>query len=130
MGTRSSISVQVGDKIKSIYCHWDGYLSWNGKILLENYNSQELAEKLIALGDLSSLNKSPDKPEGHTYDTPVDGYCVAYGRDRGEKNTEARSYTSMYELKLEMNEEYNYYWDGTQWTVDGKILTKKIVKED
>ncbi len=27
--------------IKSIYCHWDGYPSNNGKILLEHYNSQE-----------------------------------------------------------------------------------------
>jgi hypothetical protein len=27
MGTRSRIGVMHGDKCKSVYCHWDGYLS-------------------------------------------------------------------------------------------------------
>jgi hypothetical protein len=54
MGTRSRIGVMHGDKVKSIYCHWDGYLDFNGRILQEHYDSSK-ANHLVALGDLSSL---------------------------------------------------------------------------
>lgn len=96
MGTRSAIIVKVGNLYKGIYCHWDGYPTHNGKILLEHYNSQERVEALIALGDLSSLRENLAPPEGvvHTFDKPYmenphDNYShtkvtVAYGRDRGE----------------------------------------------
>jgi hypothetical protein len=39
MGTRSRIGVMHGNKVKSIYCHWDGYLHFNGRILQESYDS-------------------------------------------------------------------------------------------
>jgi hypothetical protein len=42
------------DGIISIYCHWDGHIETNGKILFENYN-REKTEQLIALGNISSL---------------------------------------------------------------------------
>ncbi len=134
MSTNSTISVKIGNKIKSIYCHWDGYLSHNGKILLENYNSQEQAEKLIKLGDLSVLAPSPDKPEGHTYENPVEGYCIAYGRDRKEKNTKARTYKDI--MEFEDKQEYNYYWDGNKWNVndgsdkDFELLVVEEIKKD
>ena len=84
MGTRSYIAVKLSDgRWKCVYCHWDGYPSWNGKILYNHYNSQELAEALVAPGDMSSLDKKCDKPEGHTYDTPAKDYTVYYRRDRG-----------------------------------------------
>ena len=43
-------------------------------ILTEFYNSQEKAEALVNLGNLSILDKSPDCPEGHTFTAPVPGY--------------------------------------------------------
>ena len=57
MGTRSRIAVMHGDNCKSVYCHWDGYLDYNGRILQEHYDSAK-ANHLVALGDLSSLGKS------------------------------------------------------------------------
>ena len=85
MGTRSYIiTANPKGDFTGIYCHWDGYPSHNGKILHENYDTQEKVETLIALGDLSSLRESPACPEGHSYRTPVAGHCIAYGRDRGE----------------------------------------------
>lgn len=89
MGTRSRIGVMHGDVCKSVYCHWDGYLSNNGRILLENYDSAK-ANHLVALGDLSSLDKNIDIPEGaeHSYQVPLDGVTVFYGRDRGETGTD------------------------------------------
>lgn len=83
MGTRSRIGVMHGDNLKSVYCHWDGYLEHNGRILLEHYDSAK-ANHLVALGDISSLAPSIDKPEGHTFENSVNGYTVFYGRDRGE----------------------------------------------
>jgi len=116
----------MGDEIKSIYCHWDGYPSHNGKILLEKYNSQEQAEKLINLGDLLLLDDNADKPEGHTFDHPVEGYCVAYGRDRGEKDTEARTYKNVEEID---EQKYNYYWNDEKWFVNNNILTTEIINK-
>ncbi len=47
MGTRSDIIVNRTDgKWARIYCHWDGYIEHKGKILFENYSSQEKAEAL------------------------------------------------------------------------------------
>jgi hypothetical protein len=120
MATRSSIAVKAKDEdmVKIIYCHFDGYPSHHLPILTEHYNSQELAEKLANLGDLSVLDTSADCPEGHTFETPIKGYCIAYGRDRGETETEPRLY---WNIKLAQNhseeQEYNYYWNGECWTV-------------
>ena len=96
MGTRSRIGVMHGDKVKSIYCHWDGYLDFNGRILQEHYDSAR-ANHLVALGDMSSLRA--DIGEKHAFSkfdsvTNIEHrehneeWCTFYGRDRGEKDTE------------------------------------------
>ena len=98
MGTRSRIGVMHGDKVKSIYCHWDGYLSFNGRILQEHYDSAK-ANHLVALGDMSSLRAtigekhkfSPfDQKElsNEEFEKQFGDMCTFYGRDRGEKDTE------------------------------------------
>jgi hypothetical protein len=87
MATRSRIAIedQTG-KVRSIYCHWDGYPSNNGRILLEHFQTQEKVESLIELGSISSLNKNVEIPEGvtHSFDNPAKGIVVAYHRDRDE----------------------------------------------
>ena len=56
MGTRSRIGIQLADdSILSIYCHYDGYPSFNGVKLVENFNSRDAATELIDGGDISSL---------------------------------------------------------------------------
>ena len=98
MGTRSRIGVMHGDKVKSIYCHWDGYLEFNGQILQEHYDSAK-ANHLVALGDMSSLRAtigekhkfSPfDQKElsNEEFEKQFGDMCTFYGRDRGEKDTE------------------------------------------
>ena len=64
MGTRSRIAVMHGSVCKSVYCHWDGYLDNNGRILQEYYDSAK-ANNLVALGDLSSLR--PNIGEKHAF---------------------------------------------------------------
>lgn len=56
MSTNSTISIQHKDgTIEQIYCHYDGYLSHNGKILLDFYTDRSKVEELIKLGGLSVL---------------------------------------------------------------------------
>ena len=87
MGTRSKIAIEDQDgKVRSIYCHWDGYPSHHGPILLEHYTTQEKVESLIELGAISSLAQETEIPEGvdHSFDNPAKGIVVAYHRDRKE----------------------------------------------
>ena len=57
MGTRSRVGVMHGDVCKSVYCHYDGYLEYTGKLLLDHYNSAT-ANQLVALGDNSGVQKT------------------------------------------------------------------------
>ena len=59
MGTRSRVGVMHGSTCKSVYCHYDGYLEYTGKLLLQNYNSA-LANQLVALGDNSGVQNSTE----------------------------------------------------------------------
>lgn len=89
MGTRSRVGVMHGDKCKSIYIHWDGYLSGVGATLAKHYDSAK-ANHLVALGDVSSLDQDVEIPEGkiHSFQEPLDGVTIFYGRDRGETGCE------------------------------------------
>ena len=56
MGTHSRIGIQLADKsILSVYCHYDGYPSFNGVKLQEHFNSSDAAAELIDGGDISCL---------------------------------------------------------------------------
>ena len=56
MGTRSRVGVMHGDVVKSVYCHYDGYLECTGQILLKYYDSPR-ANELVALGDNSGVKE-------------------------------------------------------------------------
>ena len=76
MATRSVIAKLDDNGLEAIYCHNDGYLSNNGKILDQHYADEDKVDNLIAQGDISSLK-----------DTIED--TIFYARDRGEDNKEA-----------------------------------------
>jgi hypothetical protein len=57
MGTRSRVAVMHGDVCKSVYCHYDGYLDYAGRILLEHYDSTK-ANLLVARGDNSGVKET------------------------------------------------------------------------
>lgn len=117
MSTRSTIACKLSDgSYRSVYFHFDGYPGGVGVVLRDHYNSQEGAEAVTSVGDLSVLSASMECPEGHSYRSPVDGHSIAYGRDRGEKNTEAKLHENL-AARLRHCEEYNYTWDGDGWTV-------------
>lgn len=131
MATRSTIALEFADGIvQQVYCHWDGYLDHNGKILLENYSDPFKLRDLIDLGDISSLR--PEIGEKHhfsqfeagisgdEYDRLYGDMTTFYGRDRGETGVSARSYVSFLDYRANSQfEEYNYILrrDG-KWYVE------------
>ena len=74
MSTRSAIAIQEtkDGPVQHIYCHYDGFPRYNGKILNEHYRDPAKVKELLALGDMSSLNETIDK-------------SVFYHRDRKER---------------------------------------------
>jgi len=121
MGTRSRIGVMHGSNCKSVYCHWDGYLDFNGRMLMEHYDSTK-ANYLVALGDLSSLRPDVFVAEGveHSFEKPAEDICVFYGRDRGESGTEWKT-DATFEAFLERADgcgaEYYYIMQDGVWYV-------------
>jgi len=97
MATRSTIALEFADgTVQQVYCHWDGYLEHNGKILAEHYSNPFILRDLIDLGGLSSLRR--DIGEKHAFsqfDLPkeeveafvkrTENMCTFYARDRGEQ---------------------------------------------
>jgi hypothetical protein len=57
MGTRSRVAVMHGDVCKSVYCHYDGYLDYTGRILQEHYDSTR-ANDLVSRGDNSGVKET------------------------------------------------------------------------
>ncbi len=71
MATRSTIALEYADgTVGQIYCHWDGYLDNNGKILYHHYQDPFTVRSLLDNGDMSSLDRTV-------------GSCTFY-KERGE----------------------------------------------
>ena len=106
MGTRSMIALEYADgSVGQIYCHWDGYLEHNGRILQEYYTNPFTVRELLDNGDMSSLDKD------------VDG-CSFY-KERGEDCPQRRYKDYADYRKNAQFEEYNYILrrDG-KWYVE------------
>lgn len=108
MSTNSMIFKLSEDKkqVQGIYCHWNGYINGVGYVLQTFYQDAKKVEKLITLGNISSLGKyveaseavqkfgfypatseeflklDPAKQNRLLAEEPY--YTVAYHRDRGE----------------------------------------------
>jgi hypothetical protein len=110
MATRSTIALEYADgTVGQVYCHWDGYLDNNGKILLKHYQDPFKLRTLMDLGDLSSLR--PSVGVQHSFDDRDAGEneCTFYGRDRGESGTEAKTFKDFADYaENHQHEEYEY----------------------
>ena len=86
--TRSQIGyIDKGGRIVSTYVHYDGYPKGVGKIA-KNYYGGGRVKKLLAIdkgAGISVLDKDMNGGPGHTFNNPIEGQTVFYGRDRGEK---------------------------------------------
>ena len=121
MATRSRIAIENQDgTVQSIYCHFDGYIDGVGKTLFNHYDREKL-EKLIELGDISSLDES-------TEDT------VAYARDRGEDlhSTGYLNVEGLFELGFGSSVEFVYCLnrDGIWLMCEDTSNNVAILKEE
>ena len=129
MATRSAIGIMHGDVCKAVYCHWDGYLEHNGKILKEHYTDSVKVNQLISLGDISSLG--PEVGEEHPfssfdselsseeYDAKYGNMTTFYGRDRGEA-TSFETFMDFEKLATHYSNagcEYIYIFKDGEWFV-------------
>jgi len=125
MSTNSTINIQNEDgTVDSIYCHWDGYLEFNGKILQEHYTSEAKVRELISNGDLSILGS--EIGEAHDFDyrykndgeiePGTDDWCMYFGRDRGERNVDYQTLANADMVKG--CQQYNYLFRNGSWTVN------------
>ena len=120
MGTRSTIALEYADgTVEQVYCHWDGYLEHNGKILQEYYSNPFILRDLIDLGDISSLRPTVGTKhafsrlevpmDGEAYDKLYGDMTTFYGRDRGETGTGAKKFASYEDYLLNHQyEEFEY----------------------
>lgn len=130
MATRSTIAIQRQDgTVAQVYCHWDGYLEYNGDLLIKYYDTAEKVEALLSPGDISSLGTEVgvQHPFSHResnmapgeYEDIFGNMTLYYGRDRGETGCEARVFKDVasYEKTGDggMFEEYNYLFIGGRW---------------
>jgi hypothetical protein len=111
------VGMMVGDKVRAVYVHWDGYLDGVGKELQGYTTPAEVAE-LISHGDRSSL----DGP---------------YYKDRGEDGVDPTDYTTFvefYEACEGCWAEYYYIFKDGVWycgdTYNETSLSKKLVPYD
>ena len=122
MATRSTIALEFADgTVGQVYCHWDGYLQHNGKILLNNYMDPFKVRELIDNGSISSLGteigvKHPFDNPGSYNDAAYNDYkekfghmTKFYGRDRGETEVGANYFTDYEHFLVEgQQEEFDY----------------------
>jgi len=129
MATRSLIGkILPGGGIRSIYCHWDGYLENNGEILKNHFTDEAKIDKMLDLGDLSSL--APELgDEPHDFDNCTKDVCNFYGRDRKETGCEAQHSSTLDQYMRHADRagaEYVYIWNEGKWQYSRVTTSAKM----
>lgn len=101
--------------VKAVYLHSDGYPQWTGKILQTHYQDGKKIDSLLKLGTsgISVLEPEISGASGHSFNRPVKGQTIFYGRDRGENNdmtVRANNYDRFYQNAFNVAD-YVYLWD-------------------
>ena len=121
MSTRSNIAVELKDskKVKTVYCHFDGYIQGVGQTLVENYKSYDDAVSLLQFGGISSLGNNLKETS-------------FYSRDWGRKDDNCVEYQNEFAFIYDMTGstwiEYIYLFKDNKWFVSTStyIPSKKL----
>ena len=116
MGTRSRVAVMHGDVCKSVYCHYDGYLDYTGRILQEHYDSTG-ANLLVALGDNSGVKETVEE--------------MNFYKDRGEEDVSwqvAHTFEEFLEQVENCCGEYYYVMRDGVWYAGCVYATQGLIK--
>ena len=92
MATHCYVGIIEDDIVTAIYVHWDGYVDFTGRILVEYYSDPEKAKALVEKGSCSALHPDIEK---------IDFY--------GEKPIRKHAYQSWNELL------YLYDMENQEW---------------
>ena len=143
MGTRSNIGyINDEGKIRAAYCHYDGYLEHNGRILLDHYTDAAKVKELVELGDMSFLapNVHPTPDSGHSFDNNEADVTVFYGRDRGENDVAPVTHDVISDWIGNKNSWVEYFYlfmpEVSTWMVYAvhnkrwKQLTEELIKQE
>ena len=116
MSTQCGVAIKTEKGYETIYVHSDGYPGYMWPMLTKNYNSEELAAKLVSLGDASYIDeKLEPTSDFHKFGTPEPGVSMFYHRDRGEEWEDVKP--SCYTKRLLFNQfYYSYIWEDGCWT--------------
>ena len=81
MGTRSNIAYQKENgEVVAMYCHYDGYPEYNGRILQQHYSTEEKARALVDNGYQSGLKPTIlEMNEERVHQHPPTIYRSMYG---------------------------------------------------
>ena len=116
MGTRSRVAVMHGNVCKSVYCHYDGYLSYTGEILNRHYDST-LANALVSRGDNSGVKETLEE--------------MNFYSDRGEDNVSwqvAHTFDEFLEQVQGCGCEYYYVMKDGVWYAGAVYDTPGLIK--
>jgi hypothetical protein len=116
MATRSFISRSIETGFEGVYCHWDGYPEYVGAMLHEHWSDPEKIEKLIELGDISTLGS--EIGEVHDFDDRATEATTFYGRDRGETEVDRKFFAELDDLVGYAGNcgcEFIYLFDSGNW---------------
>lgn len=115
MSTQCGVAIKTEKGYETIYVHSDGYPDYMWPMLTENYNSEELARKLVSFGDASYIDKKLEPTSDfHKFNTPEPDVSMFYHRDRGEAWEDVRPFC--YRKSVVFNRfYYSYIWEDGCW---------------
>ena len=119
MATRSRIGIEEEEgRVRSIYCHYDGYPEGVGAVLSKHYQDADKVRQLMELGDLSILGAEIGEKQDFNKRNSVEDWCLAYGRDRQETATDSREFDSAFHWWADSSTsfvDYVYLYRDGKW---------------
>ena len=143
MSTHATIARENYDgTVDTIYCHFDGYLSHVGRVLLEHYADPFKIDHLIDLGNISCLGYTTDSQPPAVlapdqFPAMDRNYTIAYERDKDEDDQQAITFTDM-ESFLNYDDASHYTYvkrsDKKWWVRLGRrgplqLLTQELITQ-
>jgi hypothetical protein len=128
MGTRSTIALEFADgTVEQVYCHWDGYLEHNGKILQEHYSDPFKLRDLIDLGGFSSLEATVEGTAATAYTQR--GEDLSINKFKDIEDYYANVYGEEYDYILSKNWAGKAQWYVRSYATEGNWIPVELAFE-
>ena len=127
--TRWNVGIEnPNGKVLATYGHFDGYVKGVGRTLKKHYTNAGKVKQLIKLGKqgISVLDKDIKGAKGHSFNSPVSGQTIFYGRDRGEGGSMSDTYKDRDAYASGFDQEYAYLYNikEKKWYIYAKYGDK------